>query len=242
MNIVMPMAGRGARFKEIGIDIPKPLIPVMGKPMYSWAMESLPLKLAKRVIFVCLAEHLDGWGLREDIGSRYGWLNPEVVPLSAVTEGQACTVLSAREFINNEDPLLIYNADTSCRTDLERTLPLLPPSVAGLLGVFHAEGERWSFARVDEEGRVVETAEKRRISPWATTGLYYFKSGAEFVRNAESMIERQDRVNGEFYIAPVYNYLIASLLDVRINVAEEVGVMGTPEDLDRFISERREPA
>lgn len=161
--------------------------------------------------------------------------------LSAVTEGQACTVLSAREFINNEDPLLIYNADTSCRTDLEPTLPLLPPGVTGLLGVFHAEGERWSFARVDEDGRVVETAEKRRISPWATTGLYYFKSGSVFVRHAEHMIERLDRVNGESFIAPVYNYLIAASLDVRINVAEEVGVMETPEDLNRFVSERREP-
>lgn len=235
MNVVMPLAGRGARFKEIGIDVPKPLISVAGRPMYAWAMESLPLALARRVIFICQAEHLEGWGLREDIESRYGWLSPVIVPLATVTEGQACTVLQARDIINNVDPLLIYNGDTFCRTDLEVTLPRLPGTVSGFLGVFQAEGDRWSFAKVDEMGKVVETAEKRRISPWATTGLYYFRKGSEFVQYAESMIERQDRVNGEFYIAPVYNYLIADGRDIRVDVAKEVGVMGTPEDLERFL-------
>ncbi len=67
MNIVMPMAGRGSRFADVGHRVPKPMIEVKGKPMYAWAMDSLPLKLARRVIFICLDEHLKGFGLREDI-------------------------------------------------------------------------------------------------------------------------------------------------------------------------------
>ncbi len=236
MNVVMPMAGRGSRFADVGYRVPKPMIEVKGKPMYAWAMDSLPLKLARRVIFICLEEHLAGFGLREDIAHRYAHLDPVVIPLSKVTEGQACTVLEGRQHIDRDEPLIIYNADTWCRTGLERSLPQLPASVAGVLGVFEAPGDKWSFARTDETGRVVEVAEKRRISNHACTGLYHFSSGAEFVREADAMIAANERVNREFYVAPVYNRMIARGREVRLDVADEVGVLGTPEDLAQFIS------
>ncbi len=181
MNIVMPMAGRGSRFAEIGIEVPKPLIDVRGRPMYAWATESLPLELARRVIFICLDEHLQQRDLEDDIRQRYARWQPEIIPLREVTEGQACTVLKAKAWIDNDEPLLIYNADTYCRTSLSKRLPRLSPDVAGLLGVFHAAGDKWSFARTDDRGRVLEVAEKRRISEWASTGLYYFSRGRDFV-------------------------------------------------------------
>ena len=149
--------------------------------MYAWAMDSLPLELARRVIFICLEEHLREPALENDIRNRYGALDPEIVRLDEVTEGQACTVLKARQWIDNDEPLLIYNADTYCRTSLAKRLPELPPQVDGLLGVFHAPGDKWSFARADADGRVLETAEKSRISDWASTGLYYFRRGRDFV-------------------------------------------------------------
>jgi dTDP-glucose pyrophosphorylase len=234
MNIVMPMAGRGSRFAEVGYSVPKPLIDVRGRPMYAWATDSLPLSLAKRLIFVCLAEHLEHRALADDIRERYGRFDPVIISLDHVTEGQACTVLLAREYIDNADPLIIYNADTYCRTRLAETLPTLPSSVDGLLSVFKAPGDKWSFARVDETGRVVETAEKRRISDWATTGLYHFTRGRDFVRAADTMIAENERERGEFYVAPVYNRLIADGADIRIDVADEVWVLGTPEDLAHF--------
>ena len=234
MNIVMPMAGRGSRFAQIGIATPKPLIDVRGRPMYAWAMDSLPLKLASRVIFLCLAEHLREPALEEDIRRRYGSLDPEIISLDEVTEGQACTVLKARQWIDSDEPLLIYNADTYCRTSLAERLPRLPEQVDGLLGVFHAHGDKWSFARADSTGQVFETAEKRRISDWASTGLYYFRRGHDFVAHAEAMIAAGERVNGEFYVAPIYNRLIAAGGQVHVDPAEEVWVLGTPEDLRHF--------
>jgi len=234
MNIVMPMAGRGSRFADIGITTPKPLIDVLGRPMYAWAMESLPLELARRVIFICLEEHLRDQSLEADIRSRYGRLDPEIVRLDAVTEGQACTVLMAHRWIDNDEPLLIYNADTYCRTRVAERLPALPADVDGLVSVFHAPGDKWSFARADASGRVLEMAEKTRISDWASTGLYYFRRGRDFVRNAEAMIAANDRVGKEFYVAPVYNRLIAAGGHVVIDPAEAVWVLGTPEDLQHF--------
>ena len=235
MNIVMPMAGRGSRFANVGITTPKPLIDVLGRPMYAWATQSLPLELATRLIFICLREHLAGTSLEKDIHSRYERYNPSIIPLDHVTEGQACTVLLAQEQIDNDEALLIFNADTWCRMGLEKTLPRLDPSVAGLLGVFHAPGDRWSFARTDASSRVVETSEKRRISDLACTGLYHFSHGKDFVRYTQQVIADNDRVNGEFYVAPVYNRMIADGLDIRVDVAEEAFALGTPEDLAHFL-------
>jgi dTDP-glucose pyrophosphorylase len=234
MNIVMPMAGRGSRFAQIGIATPKPLIPVRGKPMYAWATDGLPLGRARRLIFICLAEHLTDLALAEDIKARYAQYDPAIIALDEVTEGQACTVLTARRLIDNDDPLLIFNADTYCPTTLDQSLRDFGAPVDGVLDVFRAEGDKWSFARADEQGRVVETAEKRRISPWATTGLYYFRRGSDFVQHATAMIAANERSNNEFYVAPVYNRLIAAGGDVRINPVEHVWVLGTPEDLAHF--------
>jgi NDP-sugar pyrophosphorylase family protein len=237
VNVVMPMAGRGSRFSQIGVTTPKPLIDVRGKPMYAWATDGLPLAHARRLIFICLAEHLADRALEADIRARYGQYDPLVIPLAQVTEGQACTVLAARDWIAGSEPLLIFNADTYCRTTLAGALQSLPQSVDGVLDVFRAAGDRWSFARVDDELRVLETAEKRRISAWATTGLYYFRRGADFVRHAEAMIADGERANREFYVAPLYNRMIAEGADIRANPVDDVWVLGTPEDLARFESE-----
>jgi dTDP-glucose pyrophosphorylase len=234
VNLVMPMAGRGSRFAQAGVRTPKPLIDVLGRPMYAWATDSLPLALASRLIFLCLREHLTGTDLERDIHARYGRLSPVIVPIDEVTEGQACTVLLARQWIDDDRHLVIFNADTWYRSTL-------PPSVAGLLGVFRAAGDRWSFARTDAKGRVVETAEKRRISDLACTGLYHFTRGSDFVRYAREMIRDDDRVNREFYVAPVYNRMIRDGLDIRVDVADEAWALGTPEDLEQFLAEYRGP-
>lgn len=235
MNIVMPMAGKGSRFVEAGFSVPKPLIDVRGKPMYAWATDGLPLTHVKRLIFICLRDHLQGFNLEEDIQTRYEAFQPVVIALDEVTQGQACTVLKAREWIENADPLAIFNADTYCKTTFVDALERWEPSVDGVLDVFQAEGEKWSFARISENDRVVETAEKRRISPWATTGLYYFRRGLDFVNHADAMIARNARVNNEFYVAPVYNAMIASGAEVRANKVSHVWGLGTPEDLASFL-------
>ncbi|MBX7116686.1 MAG: glycosyltransferase family 2 protein [Myxococcaceae bacterium] len=234
MNLVIPMAGRGSRFAQVGVTVPKPLIDVRGKPMYAWATDSLPLAHAKRLVFICLAEHLSDLALEEDIHRRYGQYHPVVVGLNEVTQGQACTVLTAKKHLDEDVPLVIFNADTFFTSALSKTVATLPPQVRGLLGVFKAPGDKWSFARTDAQGRVVEVAEKKRISGWACTGLYHFSSGAEFVQHAEEMIADDERVNNEFYVAPVYNRLLAQGSELRLDVAEQVWVLGTPEDLAHF--------
>jgi UDP-N-acetylglucosamine diphosphorylase / glucose-1-phosphate thymidylyltransferase / UDP-N-acetylgalactosamine diphosphorylase / glucosamine-1-phosphate N-acetyltransferase / galactosamine-1-phosphate N-acetyltransferase len=231
VNIVVPMAGRGSRFAQVGYTVPKPLIDVRGRPMYAWAVQSLPLGLGARLIFICLREHEAA--LAPDVKERYARHRPVLRALDGVTAGQACTVLAVRDLIDNDQPLIIYNADTYCRTGLEPRLRA-GDRADGILSVFEAPGDKWSFARADAAGRVVETAEKRRISEWATTGLYYFARGRDFVRHADAAVAADERVNGEFYVAPLYNRMIREGADVRLDVAPEVWVLGTPEDLAHF--------
>ncbi|CAN5522909.1 glycosyltransferase family 2 protein [soil metagenome] len=233
-NIVIPMAGRGKRFADVGHRVPKPLIPVFGKPMYSWAVDGLPLDPKTRLIFVCLKEHLDGSDLVQDIQTRYVAYDPAVIALDKVTDGQACTVLMAREYINSAEELVIYNADTHYKTTIRQALTTRLKTADGVLDVFKAEGDHWSFARTDASGRVVECAEKKRISEWATTGLYYFRTGSDFVKHAEAMIAADERTKGEFYVVPIYNRMIAAGCEIRINLVNDVWVLGTPEELAAF--------
>ena len=234
MNLVIPMAGRGTRFSQVGIATPKPLIDVRGRPMYSWAVDGLPLALAKQIIFICLSEHLESLALAADIHARYGRYNPLIVPVDAVTRGQASTVLLARQWIDNDEPLLVFNADTYCPTTLLQALERFGPQVDGVVDVFRAPGTRWSFVRTDDDDRVLEMTEKRRISEWASTGLYYFRHGHDFVRHADEMIAVGETVNDEFYVAPVYNRLLAAGAEIRANRVPVAWVLGTPEDLAMF--------
>ena len=149
-----------------------------------------------------------------------------IVALDQVTQGQACTVLTARQWIDNDEPLLIFNADTYCPTTIAAAARRFGPQTAGILDLFAAPGDKWSFARLGADDRVLETAEKRRISDWASTGLYYFRRGSDFVRHAQAMIDANDRSGNEFYVAPIYNRLIAAGEDVRGNRVDEVWVFG----------------
>jgi len=238
LNIVIPMAGRGQRFVDAGFEKPKPLIPVRDRPMYAWAAESLPLERAARLVFVCLAEH--AVELATDIGLRYGQHDPIVHVLPEVTAGQLATVLAARDHLQADLPLVIYNADTLCRGALRGLDD--GQAVDGMIGVFRAEGSHWSFARTDASGRVVETAEKRRISEWATTGLYYFGETSNFLGHADEMISDDDRTRGEFFVAPLYNRMIAAGSDIRIDPAEEVWPLGTPAELQDFLDSSVPPS
>lgn len=237
MNVVITMAGRGRRFAEAGFTRPKPMIDVLGVPMYARSTSSLPLHLASRLVFVCLREQLETYPLDDDIRSRFG-KDAVVVALDDVTEGQACTVLAAAGVLEPGLPLVVHNADTIFRSDLEGTMRR-HPSASGLLGVFRAEGDHWSFARTDRNGVVTETAEKQRISDWASTGLYVFKSAELFVDAAEKALAEDDRGRGEFYIAPLYNRLISAGLEVRMDIADEVWPLGTPAELDIYLRHGR---
>ncbi|MDA7540938.1 glycosyltransferase family 2 protein [bacterium] len=239
INIVLPIAGRGTRFSEAGFGLPKPLIPVHGKPMIEVVVKNIRPVCKHRFIFVALKEHLDFLGMRETLERiAPGCI---IVPVNEVTEGAACTVLLAREFIDNDAQLMIANSDQWIDININDYLSLMDDlDVDGLIMTMWADDPKWSFVGFNEDGHVSTVVEKEVISNDATVGIYNFRRGREFVRGAEQMIAKDLRVNGEFYVAPAYNELIASGHRIcAYNIGREGAGMyglGIPDDLEVFLN------
>jgi NDP-sugar pyrophosphorylase family protein len=231
LNIVMPMAGLGSRFRDAGFKVPKPLIDVRGRPMYAWATESLPLADSSRLIFILLASQPEFADLKRDIETRYAAHHPVVLSVPELTAGQAITVLRAKDLIDNADPLLIHNADTAFDADIGWTNNAFAENLDGALLVFPSREKRWSFSRANAGGFVEEVREKEVISPWATTGTYWFRRGHDFVFAAENRFQSGKREASEFYVGPLYNDLIASGAKVRNIPIRKLYCFGTPDDL-----------
>lgn len=240
LNIVLPIAGRGSRFAVAGYTLPKPLIPVHGEPMIAAVVRNIRPSRPHRFIFVALAEHLEHAGMREALeAAAPGCV---IVPVDKVTEGAACTVLLARDYINNNDALMLANSDQWVDVDINRYLAAMDEQSAdGLIMTMQADDPKWSFVGLDSDGLVTRVVEKEVISHEATVGIYNFRHGADFVRGADQMIAKNLRVNNEFYVAPVYNELIAEGARIAIhNVGREGAGMyglGIPRDLEAFLAD-----
>lgn len=232
IKVIMPMAGRGSRYSIEGWSTPKPFIKIAGRPMFLWALESLRSLPVEEIIFVVLQEHMETYNLTSILAVVQ--LPFRIITIPDVTDGQLCTVLAAKEFINNESGLLIISSDTLVVGNLNDQINELGQTPGGVISVANLPGEQWSFAKTDFNGRVTEVAEKIRISNHASTGLYYFNPGFEFVRIAEEMIEKNERSRGEFYVIPAYKVFIDQGFNVIISKASAMWDMGTPEAKDRF--------
>jgi dTDP-glucose pyrophosphorylase len=239
MNFVIPMAGRGSRFSEAGYSSPKMLIEAKGKTLLEWSLESLPLHLCSNLIFIALEEHSLNNNIENFVYSRYPDLKSIIkfIFLKEVTRGQSETVLKAKEVFDNSKGLLIYNIDTwFYSSGLEKKL--LSDEWDGIAGAFISSDPRYSFAKLDDKKNVVEVAEKKAISNFALTGMYYFKSTISFVDAAEEAISNNETVKNEFYIAPLYNKLISKGKKIAIDLVDDFSILGTPEELNVFIQKR----
>ncbi len=238
LNIVVPMAGRGSRFQKEGYELPKPLIPVLGKPMIQVVINNLRPNRSHRFIFVCLQEHLEKYSVAEKLKTWAGE-GTEIVTVNQVTEGAACTVLLAKDFINNDYPLMIANSDQWVDIDINDYLNKMDSENAdGMIMTMWADDPKWSFVRFNEKGDITEVVEKEVVSNEATVGIYNYKHGKDFVNAAERMIAKNFRVNGEFYVAPAYNEMIADGKKLIVyNIGKEADGMyglGIPSDLKLF--------
>lgn len=239
MKVVIPAAGAAQRFKERGFKDPKPLIEVDGKPLIKWASDSLDFSHPKDFIFLVCQEHIEKFKIDQRLKKIYSD-EITIVPVKKLTEGAACTVLLAEQYINNNEPLILLNCDLTFKAPLEKTIEeCFKDDTDAFLITFESDSPRYSFARVDgKSGLVVEVAEKKPISNTATVGCYFFKRGSDFVAGAKEMIRKNLRVNNEFYVVPVYNELVKKDLKIRAIPCEWVINMGTPDELEAFTKGR----
>lgn len=235
MIVVVPMAGRGSRFAGAVPNLPKPLIDIDGRRMFQWALKSLDDVQFSKIFFVVLEEHEQRFEVSAMVRRQFG-NDATVLTVPQVTEGQLCTVLAAKEYINGVEDLLIASADTFVVSKLGEDIAKKRPDCRGIISVANLPGDRWSFARTDDTGKVVEVAEKVRISDNASTGLYYFAHGRDLVAVGEEMIRNGEKTRGEYYVIPVYRKFIERGWRVDISLASEMWDMGTPEAMNAFVA------
>ncbi|PHO17249.1 lipopolysaccharide biosynthesis protein [Malaciobacter molluscorum LMG 25693] len=238
MNIVIPMAGQGSRFAKAGYDKPKPFIDVGGKPMIVRVLENLACPEA-RYILIARKEHMEKE--KELVRQIEKEFNAIFIPIDKLTEGTACTVLYARKYINNNDPLLIANSDQIVDINIADFIydcknRNLDGSILTFIDKFR--DPKWSFAKLDENSLVTEVKEKLVISEFATVGIYLFSKGKDFIDASIDMIIENERVNNEFYTCPTYNYAIKDGSKIGIyNIEfEQMHGIGTPEDLNLYLN------
>ena len=232
MNIIIPMAGAGSRFESAGYTFPKPLIDVEGQPMIHKVVNNLNIQ--GRYIFLVQKAHYEKYNLE----NLLNLISPgcEIIQLEGLTEGAACTVLTARELIDNEEPLIIANADQYIEWNAFETISEFSnEGIDGGILTFSSVHPKHSFAKVDGQGYVTEVAEKKPISTNATVGVYFWKKGSDFVKYADQMIDKNIRTNNEFYVCPVYNEAIGDDKKIITSMVDKMWGMGTPEELDNFL-------
>ena len=211
LNILIPMAGKGSRFSEKGYVFPKPLIEIKGKPMIQVVVENI--NIDANYIFIVQKEHVDKY----NIDKMLKLLKPdcEIVVLDGVTEGAASTTLMAKNYIDNESPLLIANSDQFIEWNPRESMyKFSSEDISGGILTFNATHPKWSYAKLNEVGEVIE-----------------------YVSCAEEMIDKNIRVNNEFYVCPVYNQAIERKYKIVTSPIKKMWGIGTPEDLDSFLSE-----
>ena len=237
LNVLIPMAGAGSRFAKAGYTFPKPLIDVNGAPMIQRVVENLGLDA--NYIFVVQREHLEEYNL----DTMLNLIAPgcTVAIVDEMTEGAACTALIAEYFIDNEEPLFFANSDQYVEWEpVEFMYKMQETQADGGIVTFKATHPKWSFAEIDKATSLVtQVAEKNPISDNATVGYYYWKHGSDFVKYAKQMIDKDIRVNNEFYVCPVFNEAIKDGKKIHTYEAKAMWGLGTPEDLEHYLNNHK---
>jgi len=231
INIVIPMAGRSLRFKN-NYHLPKPLIDINGKPTIQLAVDSLDVD--GNFIFIVQKEHCDKFNLDSILYAIKP--NCKIIKIDYITEGPASTVLLARDYIDNDEELIVANCDQIMEWDGSVFLNCCR-MYDGAVVTYYENSIKNSYAKIDSKGKVTEIKEKQVISNISLNGIHYWKKGKYFVNSVEEMILANERYNNEFYIGPSYNQLIKKGYAIGIHHIpnEQHNAVGIPEDLEKYI-------
>lgn len=207
INILIPLAGKNQFFPEAEYPFPKPLIEFNGKTMIEHIMDNFSsIQKEKQFIFIVNSEDCKKYHL-DNVLNILTNQTCKIIKLDNETKGAACSAMMAVEYIDNETPLIISNADQLFDIDLDEVILSFNNRDAGVI-TFESIHPRWSYVRLDNENKVTETAEKRPISKSAIAGFYYFKKGSDFITSSSKMIKKDASVNGLYYIAPTLNEMV----------------------------------
>ena len=225
------MAGLGSRFKEQGYEVPKQFIYVKDKQLIDLSIDSIDTSDCN-LIFIVRDEQVYNYNVDELLKAKFG-NDIQIVVTEGLTKGSVCSCLLARDLVDNELPLFIHTLDIEFFPQLNPAT-FVQNNFDGNMLTFKSNSSNYSYAKINDQNKVVRTAEKKVISNDACVGIYYFKTGKLFCEYAELMIEKDLRTNNEFYISPLYNLLIDNGLTVGISKVEKMHIFGTPKEYNFY--------
>lgn len=238
VQVVVPMAGAGSRFTEVGYSAPKPLLPVHGVPMYRLVVANLLTPCVSSITIIAQRE----WELESDIRKLDQAIAPEVrlIEIDHVTDGPATTVGLALGGLRPDLPVVTGNSDQYVDADLSPFFAQLEdPRLSGSILTMGDSDPKWSYVSLDESGHAELIREKEVISPFATVGIYAFSSAALMAQAFQSMRQANDTVNGEYYVGPSFNHLIARDHVIGVHhlgpIATVMHGLGIPRDYEEFL-------
>lgn len=237
INIVIPMAGAGSRFQIAGYDLPKPFIDINGKMMIENVLEGLKYPDASYTLII--QEEFNEKNKTELKNLKQNFPAISFITVEKLTQGASCTALAAHSVINNDTPVLFADSDNIFKPEILKSFidDAIKRDLDGSLLSFETKEACFSFIEINKEGFGIKTREKEAISSHAIAGVYYFKKGSDFVKNAIDMMIYNDRSKGEFYMSNVYNYLIKNGGKIGIYTIQDSDwdCVGTPEQLNKYL-------
>jgi len=239
MQYLIPAAGRGSRFADAGFEKPKPLIELHGIPLIVWVLANFDYQSSDSINIVVQRDSFDTLYLEKYISELP--VKPNFIYLEEITDGAARTVLHATKFLDPKLPMTVANSDQYVSVNLDKYIKLASnQEYDGCILTMRASSNKWSYISLNKNDQVSRVVEKQEISNEATVGIYSWRNVEKFISSFERMVAAKDRVNGEFYLAPTYNYMIEEGQKISyLNVGEinlDVHGLGTPEDFAKFES------
>lgn len=234
-NLLIPMVGRGQRFRDEGFSLPKQLIDVGHQQMIDWSMSCIKTEECNQ-IFIIRRDTVTNNRMDEVLRQKFGD-DIKIVIAEEETEGTVSSCLLAEEYIDNNLPLSITTLDMYFEPHFD---PACVAESDGVVLTFDADNPAYSYSQLGDDGYVIRTAEKEVISNHAHAGLYHFAKGSDFVRLAKEMIKRNIRVKNEFYVAPLYNLFIEEGMKISIQPIDRLWSMGTPDERRYFLENEYE--
>jgi RpiB/LacA/LacB family sugar-phosphate isomerase len=228
-NLVLPIAGKAQRFIDAGYMMPKPLILAKGKHVIDWSLESVDTSECN-LIFIVRLDHIYNFSIDKILKQKFGD-DITIISVDHVTQGALETCLLAGAHIDNDTPLYIYTPDVYFGPQFN---PSCVGDADGFLLTFLANSPDHSYTDINSDGVATRVVEKEVISEHANVGLYYFKTGEMFLKYAWEAMDKKLMIKGEYYIAPIYNYMIRDGLKVTACDTEKMHILGTPATFEFF--------
>ncbi len=249
MNILIPMAGAGSRFSEAGYSVSKPAIPTYDKrtgekmPMVACATLDLPgvMPEGANVIYVDRDFHKEN-GTEKAILDCFP--KARFITVDHLTDGQASTCMLAKNYIDNEEELLIAGCDNGLEFSQDRYNKLCEDADVLVFTYRHNESvllnpNAYGWMIVDEDNNITETSIKKAISDTpmedhAVVATFWFKKGSIFVQAAQKMLDENDRINNEFYVDQVIKHVLDLGYKAKAFEIDRYIGWGTPEDYELY--------